>query len=273
MKKMELGQALRAALLAALTAVLAQVQLPIGPVPFNLAVLGALSGGHAAAPGVGRMRHGRIYDAGPYWHPGVCRLCGRARCAGGKTGGYVLGYVCIAWCTAMARRFGRLWLTAAGMALGLVLCYALGTAWFMGMTGTGLGPSLAFCVWPFVVPDICKGACALAVGTAVAKRLSRGCRALTAPGPAGKNADTGPLRHSAAEGLLSCVAARPAAGVAPAPGRGAGAVRPRSARRVCGGQTHLCRARYLHFLRRHDSISRNEKPRLRPGKAHGEGPG
>ena len=39
MKKMELGQALRAALLAALTAVLAQVQLPIGPVPFNLAVL------------------------------------------------------------------------------------------------------------------------------------------------------------------------------------------------------------------------------------------
>ena len=27
----------------------------------------------------------------------------------------------------MARRFGRLWLTAAGMALGLVLCYALVT--------------------------------------------------------------------------------------------------------------------------------------------------
>ena len=38
--KLNLNMALRAALLAALTAVLAQLQLPIGPVPFNLAVLG-----------------------------------------------------------------------------------------------------------------------------------------------------------------------------------------------------------------------------------------
>ena len=37
--KLNLNMALRAALLAALTAVLAQLQLPIGPVPFNLAVL------------------------------------------------------------------------------------------------------------------------------------------------------------------------------------------------------------------------------------------
>ena len=50
MKKMELGQALRAALLAALTAVLAQVQLPIGPVPFNLAVLGAFLAGMLLRP-------------------------------------------------------------------------------------------------------------------------------------------------------------------------------------------------------------------------------
>ena len=164
MKKMELGQALRAALLAALTAVLAQVQLPIGrAVQFGGA--GRLSGGHAAAPGVGRMRHGRIYGAGPYWHPGVCRLCGRARCAGGQNGRLCAGLCvhCLVHCHGAA-----LWPPVADGR------YALGTAWFMGMTGTGLGPSLAFCVWPFVVPDICKGACALAVGTAVAKRLSRG---------------------------------------------------------------------------------------------------
>ena len=172
MKKMELGQALRAALLAALTAVLAQVQLPIGPVPFNLAVLGAFLAGMLLRPAWAACAMGVYMALGLIGIPVFAGFVGGPAVLAGKTGGYVLGYVCIAWCTAMARRFGRLWLTAAGMALGLVLCYALGTAWFMGMTGTGLGPSLAFCVWPFIVPDICKGACALAVGTAVAKRLS-----------------------------------------------------------------------------------------------------
>ena len=174
MKKMELGQALRAALLAALTAVLAQVQLPIGPVPFNLAVLGAFLAGMLLRPAWAACAMGVYMALGLIGIPVFAGFVGGPAVLAGKTGGYVLGYVCIAWCTAMARRFGRLWLTAAGMALGLVLCYALGTAWFMGTTGTGLGPSLAFCVWPFIVPDICKGACALAVGTAVAKRLSRG---------------------------------------------------------------------------------------------------
>lgn len=157
MKKMELGQALRAALLAALTAVLAQVQLPIGPVPFNLAVLGAFLAGMLLRPAWAACAMGVYMALGLIGIPVFAGFVGGPAVLAGKTGGYVLGYVCIAWCTAMARRFGRLWLTAAGMALGLVLCYALGTAWFMGMTGTGLGPSLAFCVWPFVVPDICKG--------------------------------------------------------------------------------------------------------------------
>ena len=38
------------ALFAALTAVLAQIQLPIGPVPFNLAVFGAFLAGMLLAP-------------------------------------------------------------------------------------------------------------------------------------------------------------------------------------------------------------------------------
>lgn len=66
MKKMELGQALRAALLAALTAVLAQVQLPIGPVPFNLAVLGAFLAGMLLPPRPGAVHP--LQDAGGGLH-------------------------------------------------------------------------------------------------------------------------------------------------------------------------------------------------------------
>ena len=120
MKKMELGQALRAALLAALTAVLAQVQLPIGPVPFNLAVLGAFLAGMLLRPAWAACAMGVYMSLGLIGIPVFAGFVGGPAVLAGKTGGYVLGYVCIAWCTAMARRFGRLWLTAAGMALGVV---------------------------------------------------------------------------------------------------------------------------------------------------------
>ena len=172
--KLNLNMALRAALLAALTAVLAQLQLPIGPVPFNLAVLGAFLAGMLLRPAWAVCSMCVYMALGVIGIPVFAGFLGGPAVLVGKTGGYVLGYVCIAWCTAMARRFGRWWLTAAGMVLGLVLCYALGTVWFMGITGTSLGQSLAFCVWPFVLPDACTGACAFAVGTAVERRLLKG---------------------------------------------------------------------------------------------------
>ena len=160
MKKMELGQALRAALLAALTAVLAQVQLPIGPVPFNLAVLGAFLAGMLLRPAWAACAMGVYMALGLIGIPVFAGFVGGPAVLAGKTGGYVLGYVCIAWCTAMARRFGRLWLTAAGMALGLVLCYALGTAWYCVQSGTPALAALSTCVFPFLPGDAVKIAAA-----------------------------------------------------------------------------------------------------------------
>ena len=78
----------------------------------------------------------------------------------GKTGGYVIGYIAIAGVTAAARRLDKPVVTALGMAVGLLLCYGFGTAWFMVVTGTTLVQSLAWCVTPFILPDICKAACA-----------------------------------------------------------------------------------------------------------------
>ena len=80
MKKMELGQALRAALLAALTAVLAQVQLPIGPVPFNLAVLGAFLAGMLLRPAWAACA------MGVYMALGLIGIPVFAGCAGGQNG-------------------------------------------------------------------------------------------------------------------------------------------------------------------------------------------
>jgi biotin transport system substrate-specific component len=52
------------------------------------------------------------------------------------------------------------------MVIGLIICYAFGTAWFMIVyTNTkepiGLITALSWCVFPFIIPDIVKIALAL----------------------------------------------------------------------------------------------------------------
>ncbi len=87
----------------------------------------------------------------------------------GMTGGYILGFVLSAllyW--GMTRALGeKLWVSVVSMVLGLAVCYAFGTAWFMVVYSKngaiGVGTALAMCVVPFVIPDLCKIALAAAL--------------------------------------------------------------------------------------------------------------
>ncbi|MDE6899999.1 MAG: biotin transporter BioY, partial [Oscillospiraceae bacterium] len=81
----------------------------------------------------------------------------------GQTGGYILcfiGSALVMW--AMERLLGdRVWVLGAGMVLGMLVCYAFGTAWFMvvyPMNGesVGLWTALTWCVFPYVVFDLIK---------------------------------------------------------------------------------------------------------------------
>lgn len=162
-----------AALFAAATAVLAQIQLPIGPVPFNLAVLGAFLAGMLLPPLWALASMGLYLGLGLIGIPVFAGFMGGPAVIFGKTGGYVLGYFCIALLTALAARSGRFLPTIAGMTAGLILCYALGTAWFMVITGANLAAALTWCVVPFIVPDICKAGCAWALGRLLSNRLAK----------------------------------------------------------------------------------------------------
>ena len=161
------------ALFAALTAVLAQLQLPLGPVPFNLAVLGAYLAGMMLEPLWAAVSMLVYMLLGLIGVPVFAGFTGGPAILFGKTGGYVLGYLFIALLTSLAVRRGKnVFAAALGMLAGLLVCYALGTAWFMALTGTDLAQSLLWCVWPFVVPDVCKAVCAYVVGSLVNVRLA-----------------------------------------------------------------------------------------------------
>lgn len=86
----------------------------------------------------------------------------------GTTGGYIVGFLLsglVYW--AMTAAFGeKLPIMIIAMALGLLVCYAFGTAWFMivyakNTAPIGLMTALGWCVFPFIIPDCIKIALAI----------------------------------------------------------------------------------------------------------------
>ena len=93
----------------------------------------------------------------------------------GTTGGYLVGFILLALIITLAQaRWGLgQWVFVLSAAVGLLVCYAFGTAWFLIVyTRTGaitLGVVLAKCVLPFLLPDAIK----LALATLLRARLYR----------------------------------------------------------------------------------------------------
>ena len=148
-------QLVLAALMTALTAVCAQVQIPLPAVPLSLATLAMAAYVLLGAIGV------PVY-AGFAAGPSVLF---------GPTGGYLFGYIPLAVTVSLIlRRMGRATLPLAlSMAAGTAACYALGTAWFMAVTGTGLSAAVVSCVLPFLPGDGAK----IALAATLAMRLNK----------------------------------------------------------------------------------------------------
>lgn len=97
----------------------------------------------------------------------------------GPTGGYIVGFLGSALTMWLLERVvkGAGWKAVIRMLAGLVVCYAVGTAWFMRVYAANNGPvtlatALSWCVIPFILPDCAKIALAALLSARLKKRMT-----------------------------------------------------------------------------------------------------
>lgn len=164
------------ALMAALCCVLGPFTVPIGPVPVSFVMIGIYLAVYALGTVPGTISVCVYLLLGLAGLPVFSGFSGGAAKLFGPTGGYLIGYIFLALISGwFIDHFPlRKWYAhLLGMVLGMAVCYAFGTVWFMILTKMGLWESLTLCVLPFAPFDLLKIALCCFLGSALRVGLAR----------------------------------------------------------------------------------------------------
>ena len=146
------------ALFAAVMTVCAQIQIPFGEVPFTLQTLGVFIAASLLGWKRGTLSVIVYVLLGLAGVPVFAGFSGGIGVLFGPTGGYIIGFIFTALIVGlMTEKLGKkLWVEIVSMILGLAVCYAFGTVWFMFQMKMGLVESLLLCVVPYRIADALK---------------------------------------------------------------------------------------------------------------------
>ena len=178
------------ALFAAIIAVCAWISVPVGDIPVTLQTMGVC----LAAAFLG-LKRGTAAVA-VYILLGLCGVPVFAGFTGGAakllmpTGGYIVGFIFTALVVggvsdAVGERIKSAWaragILAAAMAVGVAVCYAFGTAWFMILYNRAdrsvtLAGALMMFVVPYLLPDLVKIIAASLLVSRLKKYMRKGNR-------------------------------------------------------------------------------------------------
>ena len=150
------------ALFAALIAVCSWISVP-SAVPFTLQTFGVFMAAGLLGGKRGTVSVLIYILLGAAGIPVFSGFKGGAGVLACSTGGYIVGFLftaLIMWLFEAKAR-NRKYTLPISMAVGLLACYAFGTAWFMFVYArtsgsVGLVTALTWCVFPFILPDAAK---------------------------------------------------------------------------------------------------------------------
>lgn len=151
---------------AAIICVTGFISIPLGPIPLVLQNVVAISAGLIFGLPRGAAAVGMFLAVGTLGLPVFSGARGGIAVLNGPTGGFLIGYFVGALIAGHIAKnpsqeekpFSRaviLRLARAALA-GLAFSYLIGILNFRRVTGTSLSQATAFCVTPFLIPDIIK---------------------------------------------------------------------------------------------------------------------
>ena len=169
----------RAALMAAVTAVAAQISVPLFPVPFTLQVLAVILCGLLLGPRYGALSQAIYVVVGAVGVPVFAQFSGGLAVILGPTGGYLVSYPVAAAVAGLAARAARdasrrraLWTSFLWGCAGLAVIYAFGATWLSVVTDLPLAVALGQGVLIFLPFDLIKVALAALVAVAAAAAIA-----------------------------------------------------------------------------------------------------
>jgi biotin transport system substrate-specific component len=165
----------RVALMAAVTAVAAQITVPIEPVPFTFQVLAVILSGLLLGPRYGALAQAIYVLVGAVGVPVFAGFRGGLGIVFGDTGGYLLAAAVAGLAARSVANDQRRQALLASLLCGcaaLAVIYALGATWLSVIAGLSPAAALATGVLPFVVFDLVKVVVAALVAVAAAPAIA-----------------------------------------------------------------------------------------------------
>lgn len=165
-----------AAVLTAITCVLAPISISIEPVPISLGVFCILLIGAMLRPHLAVLSVLVYILIGAVGVPVFSNFQGGFQKLIGPTGGFLFAYpfmVLITSLSVVIFKKKNIISLGVGMILSLVVMYTSATTWFALSTGSTVKSALLACVTPFILVDLAKLVCAIAFSLAVSKALSK----------------------------------------------------------------------------------------------------
>lgn len=184
-KKINIYQMASCGIFAAMMCVLAPIAIPIGPIPITLGVFVVMLSGIVLGwklAGVSMVIYvmlgfvGLPVFSGGKGGPGVIV---------GPTGGYIWSFILMAiWIGYWSQKnmkhplMQRIYLGVIALS-SLCICYAFGTLQFTVVMNVSWDKAFSLCVYPFIIPDLCKAIAAAVIGYEISKRLKKGSQSYT----------------------------------------------------------------------------------------------
>lgn len=160
-----------AALFTAITCILSQVTVAVFPIPFTLQTFAvALCGFYL--PAKWALASTAVYAAiGACGLPVFSGFKGGFQVLIGPTGGFIFGFVFMAWLCSLAFRRAKKVQTILLALAGLAVCHILGVAQFSLVSGTPVLTAVLTASLPFLLKDVLSVLAAYFAVKALKKRL------------------------------------------------------------------------------------------------------